>query len=171
MLPLFIGLTIANLLLLGVVFALGLLLGYGHAPTWYSYHVLFAIFAGLMVVFVHLIVYTYFMATTKWLGAAVDKANLPVDQYVTPSAQRKRRAFAVVMTAIVVTMLTMFSGAAADTVRHWPPMIHLISGIATLVANGLCALAEYKLISEQGRLMDSALAELNTNPNLIIKHA
>ncbi len=172
MIPLFLGLTIANLLLLSGVFTLGILVrdGQGEMTAIYDYHILFAIVAGLIVVLVHLVTYTYFMATTKWLGAAVDKANLDPAVYHTPAAERKKRVFAIVMTAIGVTMLTMFAGAAADTVGL-PAMVHFIAGIVTLAMNALCAVAEFQCIREQGRLMDEALAVIHANPNLMVRSA
>ncbi len=172
MIPTFLGLTIANLLMLSGVFTLGILVrdGEGVLTDWYTYHILFAIAAGLMVVLTHVVTYTYFMATTKWLGAAIDKANLDPARFHTPSMERKRRVFAIIMTAIGVTMATMFAGAAADTVG-FPVMAHFIAGITTLVVNLMCAVAEFQCIREQGKLMDDALAIINANPNLIVESA
>lgn len=175
MIPLFLGLSFANLLLLATVFGAGLLVidSFGK-PTWvYSYHLALGFAAGLMTLLAHLGVYTYFMATSRWLQAATEKANLDVNDFAVPAYAAKRRVFPVAMTAIVVTMLTMFAGAAADpTVRPWwPGEVHLTIAALALAANALCALLEYRLIRVQGRRMDNALAILNRTPGLVIEEA
>jgi len=163
MVPIFLGLTAVNLLLLATVFGLGLfaLDDAGAATGAYSYHVLLAIVAGLMATLTHVSIYTYFMATSKWLAAAADKADLAIDTFVTPARQRKRRGFAVVMAAIGLTMIAMFAGAAADTIRAMPDKLHFVLAVIALLANVACALAEYRLIKEQSALMDEALAAVN----------
>lgn len=163
MIPLFLGLTAANLICLTVVFFLGLFVedATGGRSDLYTYHITLAIGAGLMTALCHVAVFTYFMATTKWLGAATDKAGLDPAVFVQPPARRKSRAFAVAMLAVVVTMLTMFLGAAADTIAAMPGGVHLASGIAALLVNLACATAEYRLIKQQGALMDDALAAVN----------
>src|SRR5689334_4317384 len=112
---LFLGLTAANLLLLSMVFGLGLFATDAGKPTsLYSYHISLAIAAGLMTLLAHLAVYTYFMATSRWLQAATDKANLDPQTYAAPALAGKRRVFPLAMAAIIFTMLTMFAGAGAD---------------------------------------------------------
>jgi hypothetical protein len=175
MLPLFLGLTAANLLLLSTVFAIGLFaVDPANVPTWlYSYHIALAIAAGMMTLLTHIATYTYFMATSRWLQAATEKANLNVNDFAAPAFAAKRRALPVAMTAIVAVMLTMFAGAASDpTVRPWwPGEVHMaVAGVAIAV-NVFCAMLEYKLIQSQGKLMDGALAILNRMPGLVIEHA
>ncbi len=164
MIPIFLGLTIANLALLGLTFGLGLFATDGGRPSgWYEYHLLLGIGAGLMAVLTHLAIYTYFMATTRWLGAAADKAGLALDRFVVPAARRKGRAFAVVMMTIVATMLTMFAGAGADPTRGalWPGEVHLALAGGLIVVHLGAAVAEYRLIGGQGALMDEALVLTN----------
>jgi hypothetical protein len=42
-------------------------------------------------------------------------------------------------------------------------MIHWVAALATLGINAACAVGEFQCIREQSRLMDDALAALNTN--------
>ncbi len=173
--PLFLGLTAANLLLLATVFAIGLFaVDPADKPTGlYSYHIALAIAAGMMTLLTHIAVYTYFMATSRWLQAASEKANLSLDDFAAPAFTAKRRVLSVVMTAIIAVMLTMFAGAAADPTVHpwWPGEVHMaVAGVAIAV-NLFCALLEYKLIQSQGKLMDGALAILNRIPGLVIGQA
>lgn len=165
MLPLFLGLTAANLLLLTAVFILGLFVidHAGELTPGYDWHLPLGVAAGLMTVFTHVAIYMYHMATARWLEAATDKAGRSISRWVQPALARKRRVFFLMMSAIGVTMLAMFSGALVDpTVRPLlPGEIHLAAGVLAIAVNASCAISEYRHIRAQGVLMDDALAVLN----------
>lgn len=165
MLTLFLGLHSASLLLLCAVFGMGLMtIDSAGKPTGvYHYHLAGGIAAGLVVTLAHVSVYTYFMATTKWLQAACEKCGLDLATHVAPSMSRKRKALWTAMAAIGVTMVTMFAGAGADrTMRPlWPAETHLVIAAVAIAVNLLCAIAEYRFIRAQGKLMDDTLAEVN----------
>ena len=165
MIPLFLGLTVANLTLLAVVFIMGLnaIDAAGGATGWYAYHVAAGIGAGLVTVLTHVAVYTYFMATTKWLAAATDKVALDEVRFVSPARRRKSRQFVVMMTVVGLTMLTMFAGAGADSTLSplWPAQVHQVLAMIAIAANVLAAAIEYQLIRAQGQLIDQALAQVD----------
>ncbi len=165
MISLFLGLHTANLLLLSLAFGLGLFaVDPAQQPTAvYGYHQALGIGAGLMATLVHMAVFVYFMATTKWLEAATDKADLDATRFIAPSLSRKARVFAVAMAAIVITMLTMFAGAGADPAARplWPGEVHLVMAALAIMVNLASAMAEYHYIRAQSSLMDEALAILN----------
>ena len=175
MVPLFIGLTAANLILLCGVFVIGLLTpgsGVGDKPTgFYAYHLSLGIAAGMVTLAAHLAVYMYFMATSRWLQAATDKANLNPNDFAAPALRGKRRVLPCVMGAIVAVMLTMFAGAAADPTVNpwWPGEVHLAVGAIAIVANAFCAVVEFRMIKKQGKLMDDALAILNRLPGVVVQ--
>lgn len=164
MIALLLGLSIANLLLLTGTFMLGLgAVDASSRPTdLYSLHLILAITAGLFTVLTHLTAYTYFMATSKWLAAATDRAALSLPAYVAPSRARKRRVFAAAMTAVCVTMVTMFAGAGADPTlgRLWPAEVHLLLALAALLANAMVAFVEVRHVRDQRALIDKALVAL-----------
>jgi hypothetical protein len=173
MIPLFIGLSAANLLLLLAVFGLGFFAvdSAHHATALYTYHISLGIAAGLMATLTHLAFYTYFMATSRGLVAATDKANLPRERYAIPAFTGKRRALPVAMAAVMLTMLAMFAGAGADSTMRpwWPTEVHLTAAGIALAANALGAAVELAMIRAQGRLMDGALAELNQRPGVSVE--
>lgn len=166
MITLFIGLTAANLLSLSAVFVIGLILKNGSSEpgSIYSIHITLGILAGLLCALTHVTVFTYFMATTKWLGAATYKAGLDYNQFVVDSLRRKKHAFQLVMIAITTTTLTMIGGAGTDSAAAplWPPQVHLLLATATIAVNFICALSEYKLIAVQGRQIKEAASILYT---------
>ena len=170
MIYLFGGLTAANLLLLATVFTLGpgAIDAQGEPTKLYEVHLLFGVAAGLMCALVHVTVFTYFVATSKWLADAADKAALEEAQYVAPSLQRKLRAFLLAMAAFGITFVTMIAGAGGDPTMRllWPGGIHFMLAAATLVMNLLCALGEYHLIRRQGALISRVAEILGIQPSV-----
>ncbi len=162
MISLFLGLTMANLLLLGTVFVMGL----GASQSGGAQHVTWAVAAGLLTALVHSVVYTYFMGTSRWLAAAADKADLDSQPFIKEPLDRKKTALFVMLVPVGVTMLTMMGGAATETLPWWPAGVHLGLGIATLLVNIGAAVWEFRLIRAQGRSMDDALALLNRKSDL-----
>jgi len=165
MIPLFLGLTAANLFMIVIVFALGLFaVDVADQPTsLYAYHISMGVAAGLMTALTHVAVYTYFMATCKWLGAATQQAGLDATRYVAPAVDRKKRVIMVAMLAITSTVLALFAGAGADPTVNpwWPAQVHLFSAVLALVVNAICGVIEYRHIRDQGALMDRVLAFFN----------
>ena len=158
MISVVIGLSAANLLLLIGVWCLGLTFaGSARGDALYTLHVTLAILASLMSILVHVAVFTYFMATTKWLTAAADKAALAADDYILPSQRRKSRALICLMGAFVAMLITVLAGAAADTTgRGWVSQIHMWLGALTIAVNLVAAIGEYHLVAHQGRLLHRA---------------
>ncbi len=162
MISLFLGLTLANLLLLSMIFSLGLFAidAAGKPTTFYAMHIALAIAGGMMVLLTHLGTFMYFMATSRWIEAASHKFDLPIEQFTRPALGRKRRAMATAMTAIMVTMLAMFIGAAVDPTVNpwWPPEVHLAAGVLAIMTNFVCATIEFRLLKAQAGLMKQTIA-------------
>lgn len=175
MIPLFLGLSAANVLVLGLAFGFGLFAtdATTDAPTTlYTFHITVGIAAGLMTALAHTTVYTYFMATSKWLQAATDKADLDPTKFVLPALARKNRVLGIVMVAVATTILTLFAGAASDpTVRPWLPSgVHLLMGLTAIFVNLFAAVTQFPLVQQQGLLMGHALMILNRRPSVQIDH-
>lgn len=164
MIPLFLGLTLANLIILGLVAGQGFIaLDDGAEPAAFGLHLVLGVASGFMTVMAHLAVYMYHMATSRWLRAATQKLVIDEDRYVSPAFARKRKVSVFVMPTILLSMANLFVGAAADAGSNRDAMgqVHLVIAMVTIAANVLAAIGEFYCIRGQGRLMDAALAELN----------
>src|SRR2546421_4801150 len=91
MIPLFLGLTLANLAALLGTIAIGYLASSGGA-AWQGKHMVAGALAAIFCVAVHCIVFTYFLATAKWIEHAVVVKGLDA-AYATPTRGLRRRAF------------------------------------------------------------------------------
>ena len=154
---LFVILTVINLLcLLGTT-----VLGYGNsvASDWGGYHQLAGALATICCCAVHSVVFTYFIATAKWIQHAVSVKNLPVE-HITPTKSFKAQAFP----AALLAMFSVFAAAVSGVISfsyHTNSHIHLAISIAAIVINVLVALIEYRAICRNGALIDGILERIN----------
>ena len=153
MIPLFVGLTLVNLLGLCAAAALGYAsrAGYPVGP----WHILAGAMAALTCVGVHCVVFTYFIATAKWIQHAVMVKRLD-DQLVRPTRSFRKQAFPAALLAMAVVIATAFLGAARDNgliPRGW----HHGVAIAALVVNLAVAVLEFRAIRSNSHLIDRIL--------------
>ena len=155
MIPLFIGLTLVNLLTFALAGALGYMSVAGMGQNLRGWHMLAGALAGIVACGVHCVVFTYFVATAKWIQHAVVTKNLP-ESFLTPTRSFKRQAFPAAMLAIAVSLIATFSGAARDNRMISQSMHHTITACG-FALNILAAVIEYRAIARNGRLIDSIL--------------
>ena len=154
MIPLFLGLTLANILTLCVTGTLGYL-GTTSAPA-RSWHTLAGALATLVACGVHCVVFTYFIATAKWVQHAVATRNLDPG-FTTPTRSFRRQAFPAALLAMAITFAAAILGAAHDNFMV-SRNVHHATAVAAFVVNVLVAIIEYNAIARNGRLIDSVLA-------------
>ncbi len=158
MIPLFLGLTLVNLLCLGVAATLGYL--GAHGSPLHGTHVLAGALAALVCVGVHCFEFTYFIATAKGVQHAVMVKKL--DPTLTlPTRSFKMQAFPAALLAMASTFTAAMLGAALDNYMV-PRTAHLVAALLALAVNVVVALVELRAIARNGRLIDSILAIINT---------
>jgi hypothetical protein len=157
MIPLFLSLTLFNLLLLAATTALGYSVMFGRG--WGTFHQLCGALATLICCAVHCVVFTYFIATAKWIQHAVTVKKLD-DSLTTPTRSFKAQAFPAALLAMTVVFVTAVIGAATFSygIR---PIIHHALAIASLVVNIICAIVELRAIKRNGELIDRILQTIN----------
>jgi hypothetical protein len=157
MIPLFLGLTIANLAALLATVALGYVAVSGNASI-RGWHMLGGTLAAILCIAVHCIVFTYFIATAKWIQHAVTVKGLDAT-YVTPTRSFKVLAFPAALGAIQAVFNTANFGAAAET-HVLGTIWHHLMALGAIGVNLFAAAVEYGAIQRNGRLIDRILAEM-----------
>jgi hypothetical protein len=115
-------------------------------------HLLFSLLTVVVLLGIHSIVYTYFMATGKWAKEVVRVYQLP-DWYVAQAKRNKRRAFRFVMGSMTAIAVVAWLGGAADTLGPAYSAWHL-GAAALAVAFNLGSFAvEYAAIVGHARLL------------------
>jgi hypothetical protein len=161
MIPLFVGLTLVNLLCLGVAAALGYM-SLGNGGESKGAHILAGAMSTLVCVGVHCVVFTYFVATAKWVRHAILVKKLD-PRLAEPTRSFKAAAFPAALLAMAVVFATAVLGAARDNYgipRAW----HHGFAIASLAINVIVALIELRAIRRNGALIDDILARVNGAP-------
>ena len=77
-------------------------------------HLLFSLATVVVLLGIHSIVYTYFIATGKWAKEVVTVYQLP-DWFNAQAKKNKRRAFRFIMWSMTAIAVAAWLGAAADT--------------------------------------------------------
>ena len=166
MIPLFLGLTLVNLLSLGVAAALGYM---GTAnPSHRGDHQLAGVLATLTCCGVHCVVFTYFIATAKWAQHAVAVKKLE-PSLLAPTRSFKAQAFPAALLAIAAVFATAVVGVATLS-YGLRPVFHHGMAIAAFATNAAVAVVEYRAIRKNGTLIDGILAQINA-PHPAVPHA
>lgn len=158
MIPLFLGLTFFNLLSLAAT----AVLGYGvmfRGPAFAPYHQLMGVLSTIACCAVHCIVFTYFIATAKWVQHAIDVKHLD-PQLSQPTRSFKAQAFPAALSAMFIVFLTAVIGVITLSYGIRPIWHHVLAVVAVLVNAG-AAFMEYQAIVKNGRLIDSILEQVN----------
>ena len=158
MIPLFLGLSLVNSLCLIFAATIGYMSGHG-SPALRQMHVLAGALSALVCVGVHCVVFTYFIATAKWVQHAVMVKKLDA-QIVAPTRSFKMQAFPAALLAMASTFGAAMLGAALDNFMV-SRNAHLVAALIALGVNMIVAVIEYRAIDRNGRLIDSILALIN----------
>lgn len=158
MIPLFLGLTLVNLLGLAVAGSLGYASGAGYAVG--PWHVLAGALAALVCCAVHCVVFTYFVATAKWVQHAISVKGLDA-ALAAPTRSFKAQAFPAALLAMTATFLAAVAGAGADNFQGGWPRWHHALALAAFAVNAGAAAVEFRAISRNARLIDAVLERIN----------
>ncbi|MFN0196078.1 MAG: hypothetical protein ACKVT0_04990 [Planctomycetaceae bacterium] len=165
--------AISNLLL-GVAFTLGLMIGDPRSrdlavQSGVTWHELTALGSLTFAMFVHAIVLTYFMGTSRWIEETARAYRLSAD-YQNRSRSLKYTTYPGMIGCLFLLVLTAAFGGAADPAspvrfEGWFGLsagtIHLLMASATFAANLLVTFLEYSAILRNGRVISSVIDEVN----------
>ena len=101
---------------------------------------------------IHSIVYTYFVATGKWAKEVVEAYQLP-DWVNTQAKENKRRAFRFIMGSMTAIAVAAWLGAAADTRGPSYTIWHLAAAAFAIAFNLGSFVVEYAVIVAHVRLL------------------
>jgi hypothetical protein len=162
MIPLFVGLTAANLFAL--IFAGVVGYGVSSGKNWSAWHQLTGAIAAITCCAVHCVVFTYFMATAKWIQHAVSVTKLD-PRLVVPTRSFKAQALPGALLAMAVVFATAVAGVAIFSYRIDPIWHHGLA-IASLVVNVVVACLEYRAIQRNGELIDQILLTISRSTHV-----
>ena len=149
---LFLGLMLANFICL-IATAIA---GYG---GWMHWHRVFGALSALVCCGVHCVVFTYFIATGKWIEHAILVKGLE-PKVAEGTRPLRRGAFAAALSIITLAIATAIVGAAVDNF-YLQPLWHHVMAMGLLAGNFVAAIVEYRCVRDNGVLIDGILASIN----------
>src|SRR5688572_26361856 len=156
MISLFLGLTLANLICLCGAAGLGYLNSSGKSVG--QWHVVAGALAAIVCCAVHCVVFTYFVATAKWIRHAIAVKGLD-PALALPTRSFKAMAFPAALGSMTLVFVASCLGAASDAYRISGTWHHLLA-LTSIAANVAGAAVEYHAISRNGILIDDILARI-----------
>jgi hypothetical protein len=115
-------------------------------------HILFSLATVIVLLGIHSIVYTYFVATGKWAKEVVSVYQLP-DWINAQAKKNKRKAFRFIMWSMTAIAVAAWLGAAADTRSPSYTPWHLGFAAAAVAFNFGSFIVEYSVIVAHVRLL------------------
>jgi len=152
MIVLFLGLMLANFASLIAT----AVLGYAGLESW---HRLAGSLAAIVCCGVHCVVFTYFIATGKWMAHAILVKGLEPG-IAQPTRPLRKAAFAAALGVITLAIATAIVGAAVDN-QYLSPVWHHALAMVLLAGNLVAAAVEYRSIRDNGLVIDGILARIN----------
>jgi hypothetical protein len=124
-------------------------------PAWGTYHQLAGILSTIGGCAVHCIVFTYFVATAKWVLHAIELKQLDPN-LASPTRSFKSLAFPAALLGMSSTFVAAVAGAATFSYGIAPVWHHLLALLAIAV-NAAVAVVEFRAIARNAALVDRVL--------------
>jgi hypothetical protein len=156
----FLSLAATNLSLIVASYVLGLISvssGPGRHDRELGVHFLIGLFTVMFSLLVHSIVYTYLMGTNRWVREVAEVYKMP-PEFAARSKAHKRKGFKWEFRAMTMVAVAAWLGAWVH--REYPRAVptqslyHHIAAVGVIVVSLVAFSLEYKLIGEQGKLLD-----------------
>ena len=163
-----LGLACTNYLLVAIAAYLGLLSdgrGQTDGRDLFHYHLMAAITTALFTMFVHCIIFTYFLGTNRWVRETSAAYSLG-DEFSRRSQRCRFRAFSAALIGIFAIVVTVASGAWTDTAlpgteKTWSLWAHRVFPAATYLYMLFAFRTEYLAVEEHMGLTDEVMARVD----------
>lgn len=126
----------------------------------YLVHFLAGLFTALGVLFVHCIVFTYFLGTGRWVKEVGLAYELPDAMLPRETRELKRTAFPAALRAMLIVIAAVAAGAGRQ-LAGWPWTIHYALGIVTIHLNLWAFVVEYRCLSRNAAVITDVLGEVD----------
>ena len=130
-------------------------------PT-YMLHVYFGLFAVLVNLGVHCLVFIYFLGTGRWVKEVAIAYKIPDVPLPKLTRDLKRRTFPVALLAMLVPIAAAAAGAGVATQSDlWPWPVHATLAVLTLLVNGWAFAVELRNVRTNAGVLDEVMREVD----------
>lgn len=115
---------------------------------------------ALGMLLVHCLIFTYFLGTGRWVKEVGIAYRLPDQPYPKATRELKRRVFPPALFAMLIGIATAAAGAGAQ-LQAWPWYAHATLAVVTLLINAWAFRVELRCLSENARVLEGVLVEVD----------
>ena len=126
----------------------------------YLMHFTLGLLTAVGTLFVHCLIFTYFLGTGRWVKEVGLAYHLPDEPLPRLTRELKRQTFPPALFAMLFTIATAAAGAGAQR-QEWPWQVHLSLASTTLLVNLWAFLVEYRNVSINSRVIEDVLGEVD----------
>jgi predicted permease len=123
-------------------------------------HFYFGLGSAIGMLLVHCLVFTYFLGTGRWVKEVTLAYRLADEPWHKATRELKRRVFPPALYAMLIGVATSAAGAGAQ-LQAWPWWVHAALGVLTLVINLWAFRIEMWCMTENSRVLDGVLTEVD----------
>jgi hypothetical protein len=122
-----------------------------HDPT-YLVHFFIGLFAAIVTLLLHCIIFTYFLGTGRWVKEVKIAYRLADEPIPRLTRDLKRQTFPPALAAMLVTIAAAASGAGTQLrLAEWPWQVHATLGVMSLVVNLWAFRVEFRNVQRNSR--------------------
>ncbi len=122
-------------------------------------HFCLGLFAVLLTLAVHCLVFIYFLGTGRWVKEVALAYGLPDSPLPKLTRELKRWTFPVALTAMLVAIAAAAAGAAVQF-RVWPWTLHFSLALGTLLVNLWAFWIELRNVRLNAAVIDDVMREV-----------
>jgi hypothetical protein len=126
--------------------------------TWMAHYGL-GLGSAILNLFVHCLIFTYFLGTGRWVKEVALAYSLPDVPYPKLTRELKRKTFPPALFGMLITIATVAAGAGAQ-LQSWHWTIHASLAVLTLILNMYAFVVEYRSLSLNGVVIEKVLEEV-----------
>jgi hypothetical protein len=133
--------------------------GLHHPPTFLT-HFTTGLFTAIGTLFVHCLIFTYFLGTGRWVKEVGLAYDLPDARLPRQTRELKRRTFPPALLAMLVTIATAAAGMGNQR-QEWPRQVHGALALATLLVHAWAFFIEYRNVRANGLIIEEVMREVD----------
>jgi len=128
---------------------------------WFASHMVIGLFTAVFGLFLHCLIFTYFLGTGRWVKEVAKAYQLPDQDLPRKTREFKRQAFPPALFAMLSVIAAVATGAGAQTgpETFWG-LAHPVMSVVALALNGWAYVVEYRTVAANARVMDEVMAEV-----------
>jgi hypothetical protein len=155
----FTTLAATDTLALLVTFAFGCASAFWN-HDFYLVHFNLGLFAAILTLLVHCLIFTYFLGTGRWVKEVALAYGMPDRPWPKLTRELKRQTFPPALFAMLVIIAASAAGAGVQ-VGVWSWLIHAGLALVTLAVNFWAFVVEYRNVGVNAGAIEAVLAEVD----------